>query len=72
MEKFELIKATIAASILLVQRNGFRKEGFSKRYLKIDNEWRDHERWALTIEDWKNKNALPDQNDEAIMYECRK
>ena len=40
------------ASIRLVQRLGFTKEGFSRRYLKIDGEWRDHERWALTVEDW--------------------
>ncbi len=39
-------------SIDLVKANGFRLEGYSPRYLKINGQWRDHERWAMTLEDY--------------------
>jgi len=35
------------ASIALVAGAGFRREGFSPRYLKVGGRWRDHESWAL-------------------------
>jgi ribosomal-protein-alanine N-acetyltransferase len=44
------------ASIALVTRAGFVREGYSRRYLKIGGRWRDHERWAIIAEDWMSKN----------------
>ncbi|HET6870675.1 MAG TPA: GNAT family protein [Solirubrobacteraceae bacterium] len=41
------------ASIALVRGAGFVKEGFSERYLKIGGRWRDHERWASRVEQWR-------------------
>jgi ribosomal-protein-alanine N-acetyltransferase len=38
------------ASVKLVRRLGFRKEGFSPQFIKIDGVWRDHERWARTAD----------------------
>lgn len=40
------------ASINLVKNSGFRLEGTSLRYLKINEVWCDHERFAITVEDW--------------------
>ena len=41
------------ASIALVRGAGFVREGFSERYLKIGGRWRDHERWAIRVEQWR-------------------
>ena len=43
------------ASIALVRSAGFVREGFSERYLKIGGRWRDHDRWAIRVEQWRER-----------------
>ncbi|MDX6742047.1 GNAT family protein [Actinocorallia sp. A-T 12471] len=38
------------ASLRLAERVGFRREGMSPGFIRIDGEWRDHERWAITVD----------------------
>jgi [ribosomal protein S5]-alanine N-acetyltransferase len=42
-------------SIALVRGAGFRPEGLALRYLKIGGRWRDHEHWAITSEDRRER-----------------
>lgn len=39
-------------SIALATGAGFRLEGYSPRYLLIGGRWRDHERYAITADEW--------------------
>jgi ribosomal-protein-alanine N-acetyltransferase len=41
------IQPANARSIRFAKSLGFRREGFSPRYLKVGGRWRDHERWAI-------------------------
>jgi ribosomal-protein-alanine N-acetyltransferase len=49
------IQPANSASIALVKKCGFVREGFSRRMLKVCGRWRDHERWALLAEDFGAK-----------------
>ena len=40
------------ASIRVLEKNSFRREGHALRYLRIAGEWRDHEIFAITREEW--------------------
>lgn len=44
------IMPTNTRSRNLLKRAGFIKEGYSEKYLQIQGQWEDHERWALTTE----------------------
>jgi [ribosomal protein S5]-alanine N-acetyltransferase len=42
-----------AASVRLLERTGFRREGVARRYLKINGVWQDHLLYALIEDDWR-------------------
>ena len=44
-------------SLALVERLGFEREGYSRRYVKIGGRWRDHVRFAMLAEDWTRRRA---------------
>ncbi|MFD4955603.1 GNAT family N-acetyltransferase [Streptomyces sp. NPDC058451] len=53
------------ASLKLIQRLGFQREGYSTAFQFINGEWRDHERWALTAEMAGTAQQLTEQDQFA-------
>jgi ribosomal-protein-alanine N-acetyltransferase len=47
------IQPTNRPSRRLVERLAFRLEGFSPRFLYVQGDWRDHERWAVLSDEWE-------------------
>jgi ribosomal-protein-alanine N-acetyltransferase len=41
------------ASIRVLEKLGFREEGFARRYLRISGDWEDHKLYAVTREEWR-------------------
>lgn len=39
------------ASVRVLEKNGFRREGIARRYLKINGQWQDHVLYAILAED---------------------
>lgn len=43
------------ASRRVVAKLGLRGEGVAERYLEINGRWEDHVRYAITVEEWKDR-----------------
>ncbi|CAG7604675.1 hypothetical protein PAESOLCIP111_00725 [Paenibacillus solanacearum] len=42
-------------SVRVVEKNGLRLEGLAKRYLQINGVWEDHAIYAITAEEWPER-----------------
>jgi ribosomal-protein-alanine N-acetyltransferase len=47
------VMPTNHASRAILQKRGFREEGYAERYLRIAGKWEDHVLYGLTLEEWR-------------------
>jgi len=52
------VQPTNRRSLTLVRRAGFVREGYSRRYVRVAGQWRDHVRMALLVEDWRARRKM--------------
>ncbi len=53
-----------AASIRVLERNGFEREGLARRYLRINGDWRDHLLFGLLAEDRGSRVRVSERQTE--------
>ncbi|MBB3998817.1 GNAT family N-acetyltransferase [Aureimonas pseudogalii] len=49
-----------ARSIRLLEKSGFRREGYLRDYLRIAGVWEDHHLYSLLVDDWSARNPPVD------------
>ncbi|HMI83860.1 MAG TPA: GNAT family protein [Polyangiaceae bacterium] len=47
------VMPTNHVSRTILQKRGFREEGYAERYLRIAGKWEDHVLYGLTLEEWR-------------------
>ena len=59
---------TNGSSVRVLERNGFEREGYARRYLKINDDWHDHILFALLVEDYRTPDrAAPVERPQRVI-----
>jgi [ribosomal protein S5]-alanine N-acetyltransferase len=63
------VMPTNHASRAILQKRGFREEGYAERYLRIAGKWEDHVLYGLTLEEWRPSwRVVPDTSSRPEAY----
>jgi len=65
------VMPTNQVSRTILQKRGFREEGYAERYLRIAGKWEDHVLYGLTLEEWRPSwQALHEGSSHAVPFEA--